>query len=287
MRTNKLIIIFTFILNTTCFAQVDLFFPLIKWGTRYDWKSIEKTDNQLKQKLIDLNPSEFGYYRQNSEYGPKLSDLSKDLHVIDLNNDGLNDIIFDGYSGGEPFEISFFVNDGNTFRKIFTQYQGITKIEFQNKVLSKVYIQDWGCCSEYLVTNSVYAFNKRLENQLVSKSKYFLDCELPKDFYESPIKFLVKNDNYNIRLNPFIDDISNTHGYDGEPITGNIIGKLKKESIGFALGEKQDSTGRVWWFVAIPDNYEILNTLFYDRENETSYKLGWISSRFVERIEEK
>lgn len=283
MKTIRLLIIFSILFNISCTTKVDLFFPLKKWGARYNWKSIEIKDNQLKSKLIRQNSKEFTYYMEKSEFGPKMKDLMTDLHVIDLNNDNLNDIVFDGYSGGEPFEIMFFLNDGNKFRKIFTGYQGITKIEFENKILSKVYMQDWGCCTEYLISNSIYSVNsKNLDFELLSKSKYFIDSDLPNKYFKEPIEFCVKNNNYNLRLNPYIDDNSNSHGYEGQTIKGNIIGKLQMGTDGFALGEKKDSKGRNWWFVAIPSQSKIMNSLFYDSENETSYKLGWISSRFVE-----
>jgi hypothetical protein len=245
---------------------------------------MEKKDEQLKQKLIDTKPEEFEYYRTNALYYPGLNDLLNDMHVLDLNNDGLNDIIFDGQSGGEPLMIAFFINEGSSFRKIFTAYQGVIKIELQNKILSKVCIQDWGCCADYLVTNSVYSFNSKMECQLVNRLKYFRDTELPEAFFDTPIKFQVKKNTDTIRLNPMIDDSSRTHYYAGDPVRGNIIGKLKSGTVGYALGEKRDTTGLVWWFAAIPDDYEILDSYFYDPENETSFKSGWISSRCVERL---
>lgn len=284
MTAKNVLLFFTLVFHSTCFAQVDLFFPLLEPGTRYNWKTIERSDNQLKQKIIDVCPSEFSVYREKREFGPTISNLLEDLHVLDLNNDGLNDIIFDGRSGGEGFEVSLFINDGGRFRKLLQQYQGITRLEFDHNVLKKVHIQDWGCCSEYLVTNYIYSVNENMEFKLVNEIKFFYDCELPQTFLKEPIKFRVMNDPYNLRLNPFIDDTSSSHGYEGTVLQGNIIGALKKGSIGYALAESTDNTGRIWWFVAFPKEVTISHSLFFDGDDPSTYRLGWISSRFVERL---
>jgi|GEM_PF-3627963 len=62
---------------------------------------------------------------------------------------GRLDVIFDGWSGGEPREIQIFINKGNSYKKIFSDMQAIYKIEWRDNRLSKLYIFDWGCCEEY------------------------------------------------------------------------------------------------------------------------------------------
>ena len=49
---------------------------------------------------------------------PNLSDLENHLHVIDFNDDGLDDIVFEGSLGGEADAIMIFINTGLSFEEI-------------------------------------------------------------------------------------------------------------------------------------------------------------------------
>ena len=121
--------------------QVDLFFPL---KNEFEWAKVEKQNHELKAEFI----KEYEVYKPDDGYMPMLSYLENHLHIIDFNGDGLDDIIYDGDSGGEPTEISIYINTGNSFERIFTEYQEIYKIVFENGKVQKLYIRDGGCCCE-------------------------------------------------------------------------------------------------------------------------------------------
>jgi hypothetical protein len=275
-----------FINSLTSYCQQDLYFPL---SNEFDWSKIEKQKSDLKAKLIKDFPNEFEYYRQVRDIGPNMKDLDSCLHVIDFNNDRLDDLIFDGWSGGEPRLISIFINNGKSFDKVFTDYQGIHKMIFQDNKVSKLYIQDWGCCCEYIVRNKIYSVNnnsKLPKIQLINQLQYIERTEFPVKYFDKPIKFEVSNNNYKIRFSPVIDDTTEV-GYCGELRNGNWLGKIKSGTLGYALSEKSDTTGRIWWFVAIVPDSQLSESLYFDiKEESKSYKLGWISSRYVKRIEE-
>ena len=278
-----------FLLNTLIgFGQVDLFFPLKK---EFNWERIEKQNQELKKSFIKNFPNEFEYYRLNKEYMLTLSDLEKDLHIIDFNGDGLDDIIFNGETGYEAKQISIFINTGQSFTEIFTDYQEIYKIVFENGKINKLYIQDDGCCCEYILTNKIYSvdYTTNLPKiNLISKMQYLRNKieEYPSNYFDEPIKFKVLNNKYNIRFSPVIDDTTEVW-YCGEPQNGNSLGKIKSGSAGYALAESIDTTGRIWWFVALSPDSEIYEPVYNNEEIcPNSYKLGWISSRFVEVINE-
>lgn len=257
----------------------------ISLSTEFKWSDIEKENHLLKKRFIELTPNEFEIYRLKEPYTPTLSDLINDLHVIDINNDGLDDVVFDGMSGGEPREIAIFLNNGNTFSKIFTDYQGITKIEIQNGILTKINIKDWGCCANFIVTtkfydveykDGVFEFNQKMS------FKYVENTVLPDKYWSATKTVEILNDNYNLRFSPEIDDKTIIY-LDTEPTFGNTIGKLSKNSFAIALGESTDATGRIWFFVALTPEFELKESYLYDSKNEMkSYKCGWISSRFVD-----
>jgi hypothetical protein len=264
--------------------QVDLFFPLNK---EFEWTNFEKQDQELKTRFINNLPDDFEFYTQ---YGD-MSNFETGLHVVDFNADGLNDIIFTGYFGGEAENILIFINTGQSFAKIFTETRKIHKIVFEKGKVQKMYIQDGGCCCEYLLTNKIFSVDYSSELpkiNLISQMQYLNNSieEYPSSYFEKTIKFEVLNDKYNIRFSPVIDDTTQVW-YCGEPQNGNSLGKIKLGSIGYALAEKIDSTGRIWWFVALHPNSKIYESIYYEDDiRPNSYKLGWISSRFVKEITE-
>ena len=265
--------------------QVDLFFPL---NNEFEWANFEKQDKDLKAKFIKNLPIEFEQHRQNGG----MSNFETNLHIIDFNDDGLDDVIFNGFLNGSEAEyIIIYLNTGNSFVKIFTEIQKFHKIVFENGKIQKMYIQDEGCCCEYLLTNKIFSvdYSSDLPKiNLISQMQYLNNSveKYPSSYFEKTIEFEVLNDKYNIRFSPVIDDTTQVW-YCGVPQNGNSLGKIKSGSTGYALAEKVDTTGRVWWFVALRPNSEIYEPIYYNDDiSPNSYKLGWISSRFVKEIKE-
>ena len=265
--------------------QVDLFFPL---NNEFEWANFEKQDQGLKAKFIKNLPDDFEFHTQ---YAGGMSYIEESLHVVDFNGDGLNDIVFNGFLGGEAEHIIIFINTGQSFAKIFNEIQKFHKIVFENGRIQKMYIQDGGCCCEYLLTNKIFNvdYSSDLPKiNLISQMQYLNNSveKYPSSYFNKAIKFEVLNDKYNIRFSPVIDDTIQV-GYCGELQNGNSLGKIKSGSIGYALAEKADTTGRTWWFVALHPNSEIYEEIYYDDNiKPNSYKLGWISSRYVKEIKE-
>ncbi len=268
--------------NLGGFCQGDLFFPLNK---EFNWATIEKQNQELKAKFIKNLPKELEFYQEQAN----LSELSNCLHVIDFNGDGIDDIIFNGYIANESKYIIIFINTGKSFVKIFTEHQEIHKIVFKNGKVQQLYIRDGGCCCEYIGINKIYSidYSSALPKiNLMSQMQFINNSveEYPSHYFDKTIKFEVLNDQYNIRFSPIVDDITEV-GYCGWDENGNSLGKIKSGSIGYALAEKADSTGRIWWFVALQPTTEIYKSIYYDETIlPNSYKLGWISSRFVKEI---
>ena len=266
-------------------SQVDLFFPLTK---EFEWANVEKQNQKLKERFVKNLPEEFDWHKQ---YGVMPS-LVACLHIMDFNGDGLDDVIYNGYIAGSEAEyINTYMNTGNSFVKIFSETQHIYKMVFKDEKVHKLYIRDGGCCCDYIGTNKIFSVDYSSELPKINpvSQMQFVNIsreEYPDKYFDTPIKFEVLNDKYNIRFSPVIDDTTEV-GYCGELINGNSLGKIIFGSIGYALAEKADVTGRTWWFVALKPNTEIHEPVYYDETIlPNSYKLGWISSRFVKEIKE-
>ena len=283
-----------FVLNTLIgFGQVDLFFPLTK---EFEWTSLEKQNQELKEKFIKEHIDEFEYYRTNEKYMPTMSDLENCVHIMDFNGDGLDDIIFNGTLGTEPDYVVIYINTGKSFVKIFEETQKIHKMVFENGKVSRLYIQDNGCCCETIGTNKIFNVDYSCELpkiNLLSQMQYLNNratyngvAQYPSNYFEKLIKFEVLNDRYNIRFSPILDDTTEVC-HCGEPANGNSLGKIKSGSIGYALAEKTDSTGLIWWYVAMSPNTELYESLYIGLQyRPNDYRIGWISSRFVKKIDE-
>lgn len=171
--------------------------------------------------------------------------------------------------------------------------QGIVKLDWQGGRLSRIYIRDWGCCDAYLEFHKIYNVNYDKANyptfRQIYQSIVMYEGILPDSILETPLRFEVLNQAYNIRSAPQKDDSSYKHwNNDGDTQTrafnGNIIGKLVKGTRGLALAKTVDDSGREWLYVEIDKEYLLANDIIRT-ENKFPTKLkGWISGRFVKML---
>lgn len=206
--------------------------------------------------------------------------------AVDLNNDGLQDVVFSGPSGGEPNIVYFFIQTNSGFEQVFEAIQGISKVTWKGVLLDQVITSDWGCCAEIYLTHTVYNVNY-IQNKPVF-TKAFQSIEVskeltkPKEYLPDPIQFEVNNEGYKLRLEPAINDTTEYHWLD---ITGNTFATLKAGTIGTALFEQIDKTGRIWWYVAIDFDTNVQNCILKTPDEFPAKVIGWLSSIYVTVIE--
>lgn len=267
--------------------KAEILFPF--GFTTFSWKGIEKQDEILKAQFVKQAPvlikSEYEFYNTPGNTEKIFGDY---CHVLDINNDGLNDIMYIGSTGGEGSEVVIFLNTKNGFKNIFKQLQHIKKLEFKENRLSRLYIYDDGCCADYNDFNRIYEVNYN-SNIPKFNTIYFTanthKAYFPKKYFNEPIYFQVLNNNYKMRDSAAVDDTTK-NGMGGIEFIGNNIDTLNKGTKGRAIASQTDKTGRVWWLVEIDSSYHAYGNLFYKQEGEkrTTSKMGWISSRYVKQI---
>jgi hypothetical protein len=282
---------FTILISFVSYSQKNITFPVIGSTHRFNWKNIEqKPLKSTIDKFIKDSPKEFLAYRQNNtEIGIlNLDNLRKDLHFIDLNGDGRNDVIFEGQSGGEIKEIGVFINNGLSYKKVFTGNQEIIKMDWQKGRLSNLYIVDTGCCADYLEFHMIYKVDYTKTNirsfKQIYQSVSIYQGTIPITLLKNTFRFEILNDGYKIRSAPKIDDKS-FQPWDTDQTndkgSGNSFGKLVKGAKGIAIAKEIDKTGREWIYVEIEEQYLPKNDIIYIENKFPTKITGWISSRFI------
>ncbi len=254
----------------------------------FDWRGFESVDSyDIKQSFVE-------FINQNTELLNSelvmLKSMDKELRfeikAVDINNDKLVDIIYQGPWGGEGSIVHFFIRTPEGFEKVFTTRQGIVKVEWKEEFLNKIFVRDWGCCADPTLTNSVFQIS--YQNKIPTFELVWQSIELeefltkPKNYFPEPQRFEIENEKYKLRANPWIDD--ETENYHLE-ITGNTIGILKKGYMGTAYASREDETGRTWWYVIIDSQHELedayINYPYYEFK---PHLVGWISSRYIKKL---
>src|SRR5271154_4370510 len=122
--------------------------------TTFSWKGIEKQNDDVKMRFEKMAPSlisyEYEFYHGEGGEHNTEKEFDQNCHVVDLNNDGLDDIIYTGSTGSEGSEVIVFLNTGKVFKKVLKQLQEVVKIEFRDNKLFRLYIRDTGCCDAWI-----------------------------------------------------------------------------------------------------------------------------------------
>lgn len=247
----------------------------------FDWqKVVLEIDQETKDKVIQrvLQEPSFGRIKNLA-----FDSIVDNFHFLDLNGDKELDVVYNGGYGAEN-EIIYLLTAWNKEFIVSNPLFGlITDFQVLEKSINlKIY--DYGCCAEFVDVYSKYKvlfdYEKIEFKNLYAYSKISV-TQKPEDFIEE-IRFEVQNDGYKLRAQPEI-----INEYDGLPeeaiIDGNTLAIYPKGSIGTAISEKMDQSGRLWWFVIMDNNYKPINSLFNNGNNPISgYKfVGWMSSGFL------
>ena len=170
---------------------------------------------------------------------------------------------------------------------IENEYWGRLSEVYAYKSAYTMYLKYYGCCGDY--ENRDYKvkcefepdkLSFRVENVLI----YHEETPQPKLKFESPIKFIVENDKYYLRVTP---EVNNTESFFPREKEGNDYKIFIKGDKGVAYGEHTDATGRVWWYVRMNPKEEYEDNTINVRVEEgfilkPAY-IGWMSSRYLKK----
>ena len=158
-----------------------------------------------------------------------------------------------------------WIGTGDNYQRVIRQ-PGL--LRFWNLEKGNFLIYEWAWMEEVEAKLHLY----RLNGNRMGKSQTVLlhSSTLLTSPLEEISDFTVLNDNYNLRYSPEILNEPCEEYPDGTNYCGNQYLTLNKGTIGTAISKSTDETGRVWWLAKIPIN-------------SNKSRVGWLSSRFVEK----
>lgn len=221
-----------------------------------------------------------------TQHQGKIDSLIPYFHLIDFNNDGLRDLIFNGKIGTKNYILLFKKKIDATYNLLLNQAGEIlqTNAPFENNPLSLT-IWNKNCCGNKvsilskwicIVNNDISYF------QVQEKSLIYNNTLLPEIGEKKvPLKpFTIKTEVAKLRINPRIDDDSVIEGLNAW--RGNHISYHSKGTTGVIYHSLKDKDGITWYFVCIftgkdfptkSDRFKISGEI-EDCENYSYY--GWI-----------
>jgi hypothetical protein len=111
----------------------------------------------------------------------------------------------------------------------------------------------------------------------------------PDSFFVEPISFQTLNENYSLRYEPITTDevppVLHQAVDNEKSLRGNVTAVYPKGAIGKAWARKKDSTGREWWLVEMEPLKYLSFDAYYSLDDFPTHYIGWMSSRFVKRID--
>ncbi|MDO5968457.1 hypothetical protein Q4Q35_01425 [Flavivirga aquimarina] len=273
--------IISLVISTSCFGQDFKYFD---FKSKFDWSQIE-TD-KVTTNLLESN---YDFLKGNPY--PELEYILENMdkyHLFDINNDNINELIFNGWNGGEGEMVVIYKLIGEHYEENQNFFGRIVDIIQTEPNQTKLMIYDYACCGGYVDNIETFNYNSKKQQFEIVNSVAKIDLTtIPTDLIK-PIKFEIRNTPYNLRYLPEIAAGPKDGEYDFNAIQGqNIAAIYKTGDTGTVYAESKDSTGRVWWFVVMDSKPDSGETLYYDGNNHIEdYKpIGWLSSRYVEIID--
>ena len=205
------------------------------------------------------------------------SKFIKSLYTIDFDLDGRSDIFFTGQTQGESVMTKIFMQKGKAFIQVFSDYQYLSDIRFNNGRLTSFTLNNPGCCDDDQVV--IQEFEVQYKDALpkfILKTTYGYSTHIEKVkmLFDNPLEFSVINKRTFLVTETIVAD--------------NILSaeKLEEESqfmalytigaTGIALGGKKNEFGE-WLFVRMDASPYLISTTSYSRFiDHPTCIFGWL-----------
>jgi hypothetical protein len=277
------------ITESAAFAQTNIQ-PRIAADTFY-WKHYRHIAKPQKLDLnkfcvknqktcIDLflrsNIRDFPQFTNDSISPYKIKDLRRCLSPVDLNGDGLSDMIFNGPGGGESDITQIYLNRKDSFELVFEDYQYISSMTVRDGHLLALIICDPGRRDDWLYFERNYRINSENMSLVFIHGKQTADymfAEKPALQDPKPMNGVSAHDTLVLRASAeVVDEPINPH----LESRGNQIALFSEKFRATVIGKKENKKGEIWLYIEIIPDIKPCKSIFYETDKFPTFIRGWV-----------
>lgn len=202
------------------------------------------------------------------------------VHIMDINNDKMNDFIYTGWGAAQYLTQIFIAGENDTTR--FNNFSFVADLEMTNQKVNRLYFQTTLASGGpailgYSIVDISYGrdsitFVQRFDCQNVNVDSF------PKKYSLFDIESL--SDSLIVRSEPVALDTPTNYVLE---LPGNQLGKVPKGTKATVIGNKLDTLGNNWYFALIWPQYKIKDYV-YCCAPENAYTMVWVDSEGWRRI---
>jgi hypothetical protein len=207
--------------------------------------------------------------------GTSLHDMLKFVYAIDINGDTLKDIIYNGPSGGEPQLTNIYLNTGTSYRPVFSGFQNITHLKFNEDRLLNFTLLNPGCCADPQVVEYYYSLqhtNNIPTFKIDSTIGYIYNTEKAPLMEKSTKTFLISKPFAILRYDTYFFDNIEHYVYG---TNGNHIANYPNGASGKILGYKKDKSND-WLYVQMDASVKLDSCGFSTFNERPTALRGWL-----------
>lgn len=189
-------------------------------------------------------------------------------HLLDLNKDGREDLIYTGFCGG-GYELGvniYLQTKENYFKEVFNHVGLLTDFYYTDNRLEMI-IFDSGCCASDIYQLFLCSIDYKSDSLTIN---YFIrnHYNLVLPFYSDTIKKIKNKHRIKLRYAPVVNDTWSEY----EHLKGNIIGEYAPSQTLYLLKELQEEDGNWGLCLVAPPNTAKDMTSAYKLATE----IGWV-----------
>lgn len=244
----------------------------------FDQPDLKKT---VKDSMVQHVKDHYGFYA--SMYGAEDDPpLAEKFTVLELNDDEHPDLVYQGWSGGEPDLVSFHLGSDTGFSEPIKFHQYTKSISGSSgSGIEWLTIYDPGCCADPVRQEATCTFNKEAKRDTLYHRAWIGGIQYPEEIDEHPKEFRVQRNDRILRNAPKADD--STVGLVDPAVKGNRIAVLDRSNTGKIWGS-YSSEKKEWVFVEMdPVRDSLESDMFSYHDYGELRRMGWMKGEGIRK----